>query len=83
MDTPDGTGDHENYFVRTTHAYELDGTRYENCIKKAVNIRSKIEQKTWTAIDKYNFLYSNGFKYYNMIKPIFQNQIPVLRPDYS
>ena len=83
MDTPDGTGDHENYHVKTTDAYELDGTYYKDCIKKAVNVRSKKDQISWIAIQKYKLLHSNGFKYYNMMKPIFQDQTPVFRPDYS
>ena len=67
MDTPDGTGDHENYFLNTKKAYELDGTLYENCIKKAMNIRSKEKHESWRAIDK-TFLYSKDFKY------VYENQ---------
>ena len=84
MDTPDGTGDHENYFLDKSDAYELDGTEYKDCIKKAVNIRSKTEHESWTAIDK-TFLFSSGFKfmYYDMMDPFIKDQIPVLRPEYS
>ena len=84
MDTPDGTGDHENYFLDKTDAFELDGTHYQDCIKKAVNIRSKKYHESWTAIDK-TFLYSNGFKYMysNAENTKLQNSIPVIRPEYS
>ena len=83
IDSPDGTGDHENYFVETKDAYELDGTHYTDCRKIAVNIRSKYGQKLWTAINDFTFLYSNGFKFFDIMKPMFQEQTPVFSPDFS
>ena len=45
IDDCDGTGDHENYFKDITDAYEIDGTKYTDCRKKAASYRSKYEHK--------------------------------------
>ena len=84
MDTPDGAGDHENYFDKTQDAYELDGTYYTDCIKKAMNIRSTVKHESWRAIDK-TFLYSDGRKYvygnHDIESSISRKKF--IRPDYS
>ena len=53
-----GTGDHENYF-NINDAYEIDGTKYTNCRKKAVSYRSKEEHKPLSQLIENDFLLLN------------------------
>ena len=49
-DTPNGSGDHENYFGADPEdliIHEINGTRYGDCIKKAINIREINRQVPW------------------------------------
>jgi len=65
------TGDHENYFLyleneqkSKTKVYDEEGVEYENCTKKAVYARSRLEHKVWfSLLADYTFLFSNNNKY--------------------
>ena len=56
VDNTDGTGDHENYLVKAEEVFELDGTEYRNCSKKAVHIRSRSRHEPWYGLSG---IYSN------------------------
>ena len=63
IDTPSGTGDHENYFNREKRVLEFDGTKvYENCEKKAAVVREKYTHTLWFSTD-FIFLFSNHTKF--------------------
>ena len=57
LDTPSGTGDHENFFADTPNIYELNGAEYRECKKIAMKIRSTVEKKLWFALD-YTIIFS-------------------------
>ena len=59
IDDCNGTGDHENYFKDKTDAYDVDGTRYTNCRKKAVSFRSKNEHKPLSRLIENDFFLRN------------------------
>ena len=63
IDNCDNTGDHENFFDDSTDAYEIDGTKYTNCAKKAVRYRSREEHKLISSLTGIVFLLFNGVKY--------------------
>ena len=55
-DKPTGTGDHEHYFHYLKNSdnrrfvYDSDGTKYTNCVKKAIQVREKDSGKHWWAL---------------------------------
>ena len=59
IDDCDGTGDHENYFKDITDAYEINGTKYTDCRKKAVSYRSKYTHEPVSRIIEKDFLLLN------------------------
>ena len=66
IDDCDHTGDHENYFKYVTEAFEIDGTKYTNCTKRAVSYRSKNEQKPLSKLSKISFLLSDGESFFRL-----------------
>ena len=84
IDDCDGTGDHENYFKETTSAYELDGTYYTDCTKRAVSYRSKNEHRMLSTLTDYSILFSDGNSYYdlNIINEKNRNK-KIFNPDFS
>ena len=68
MDNPQGTGDHENY-LKNTEAYDIDGSKYGKCRKKAVNIRSRNMHEPWYSLsgiyDDVTLLFSRNSRYYS------------------
>ena len=83
MDTPDGSGDHENYYVDVTEAFDYDGTHYTDCFKKALTIRSKDKTVSTKRLFDFNFRFMNGSDAFYMVNPSFQDEIPILRPDLT
>ena len=85
IDDCDGTGDHENYFKDITDAYEIDGTKYTNCRKKAVSYRSKDEHKPLSRLIEYVFVLLNQAT--GRYLPFFQQQLldkkEIIDPKYS
>ena len=88
VDNPGGTGDHENYFPQSTDVYELDGSKYRKCGKKAVHIRSKNKHEPWYSLSGiYSdiiFLFSKNNRY--TIEAQFSDDIKytrALNPDYG
>ena len=67
-DDPDGTGDHENYMSKSNEIFALDGTKYSQCEKKALHIRSRNSHEPWYGLTgKYSdltFLFSNDTNFY-------------------
>ena len=64
IDTPDGTGDHENYLKDSKEAYQIDDServesKYTDCEKKAVMVRSKFGHMPWYGLKGYNLVFSN------------------------
>lgn len=89
VDTPDGTGDHENYFQRSTDVFELNGSHFKKCKKKAVHIRSRSKHEPWYSLSGiYSdivFLFSKDGKYTRRVldSPDDINYTRVLSPDYG
>ena len=87
-DTPDGTGDHENYFqnVQKNNVYEINGDEYTNCSKTAIHIRSKGGQeqghKSWWNLKEYTFFFSKRSKYFSSPKTLFIEVTRAVRPEY-
>ena len=64
FDSPySGSGDHENYFgmdrVNFTTAYDENGNKYENCIKKAVDIREIEIHRPWFSFGNNSLFFSD------------------------
>ena len=83
IDNYDNTGDHENYFDDSTDAYEIDGTKYTNCIKKAVRYRSKYEHKLISSLTKVLFLLFDGYNYFPVDNTRLSNTNGILNPKFS
>ena len=83
IDDCDHTGDHENYFKNINEAYEIDGTKYENCDKVAVRYRSKNEHKPLSKLTKYSFLLFDGFSYRRFFQNEFYGKTEILNPKFS
>ena len=85
IDDCDGTGDHENYFKDVTDAYEIDGTKYSNCRKKAVSYRSKYEHLPLSRLIENDFLLLNratGHYSYLKQQELLDNK-EILDPKFS
>ena len=88
VDKPDGTGDHENYFQQSKDVYELNGSKYTKCKKKAVHIRSRSKHEPWYSLSGiYSdiiFLFSKNNVYRETIdSPDDISYTRVLSPDYG
>ena len=83
IDNCDNTGDHENFFDRSTDAYEIDGTKYTNCTKQAVRYRSKEDHKFLPSLKGTVFLLFDGFKYSPVNYTQFATQQAILNPKFS
>ena len=83
IDNCDNTGDHENFFGDSTDAYEIDGTKYRNCIKKAVRYRSKYEQKLISSLTEVVFLLFDGYNYFPVDNTHLSNTNGILNPKFS
>ena len=62
LDTPNDSGDHENYFVMAdeeTEIYGSEGRLYNNCTKKAVHIREIETQIPWHSLTEFTLVFSN------------------------
>ena len=62
LDTPNDSGDHENYFAidrEENKIYDIDGKRYDSCVKKAVHIREIETQIPWHSITDFTLVFSN------------------------
>ena len=91
IDTPSGTGDHENYFHRKERVLDIDGKSvFEKCKKKAAVIRERITHMQWFATD-FTFLFSNetnfGLEWHYDEKVVDPKEIDrysrALHPDYG
>ena len=85
IDDCGGTGDHENYFKVFTDAYEIDGTKYTDCRKKAVSYRSKNTHEPLSKIIENDFLLLNQETgHYSLL---FQQELlknkEIIDPKYS
>ena len=83
IDNCDNTGDHENFFDDSTDAYEIDGTKYTNCIKKAVRYRSREEHKLISSLTEVVFLLFDGLKYTHVNENKLSNEKEMFNPDLS
>ena len=83
IDDCDNTGDHENFFGESIVAYEIDGTQYTNCKKKAVRYRSKEEHKFLSSLTKIVFLLYDGSNYISVDHDQFSKQKNIIDPKYS
>ena len=83
IDDCDNTGDHENFFDRSTVAYEIDGTKYTDCTKQAVRYRSKFEHKLLSSLTQTVFLLYDGFHYTPVDHKQFSDREAILNPHYS
>ena len=61
MDSSDGTGDHENYFVASSLLTDVEGDlhTYKNCEKIAIRVRTVEQQQSWPGIRNFVILFSN------------------------
>ena len=83
IDDCDNTGDHENFFDKSTDAYDIDGTRYTNCVKQAVRYRSKEEHKLLPSLTQTVFLLFDGNHYSPIDHKQFSNKKAIFNPEYS
>ena len=83
IDDCDDTGDHENYFEELTDAYDIDGTVYTDCTKKAVRYRSKEEHKLLSGLTENVFLLFDGISYIPLSHKKLSNKKGILSPKYS
>ena len=83
IDNCDNTGDHENFFDDSTDAYEIDGTKYTNCVKKAVRYRSKYEHKLISDLSEIVFLLFDGLKYTHVNEKKLSNENEMFNPELS
>ena len=68
VDSPSGTGDHENYFHRRERVLEVDGIKvFAKCKKIAAVVRERYTHIQWFASD-FTFLFSNDTKFYSTEK---------------
>ena len=63
--------------------YDLDGSHYTNCLKKALTIRYKELNSTKTTLSQQTFRFMKGSNIYYMDSPQFKDEIPILRADLS
>ena len=83
IDDCDNTGDHENYFKDVTEAYEIDGTKYTDCKKKAVTYRSKNEHKPLSRLTDKSILLSDGLRFSPLSHTELFNRKEYIDPKYS
>ena len=83
IDNCDNTGDHENFFDKSTDAYAIDGTKYTNCSKLAVRYRSKEEHKLLSSLSQTVFLLIDGRYYFPVDHKQFSDEKTILNPKYS
>ena len=83
IDDCDYTGDHENYFKYVTEAFELDGTKYTNCTKKAVSYRSKNEHKSLSKLSEKSILLSDGKRFFRLNPQKISDGKENIDPKYS
>ena len=86
IDTPQGTGDHENYLKDERKGYRLkaDGSiefQYNDCEKKAVMVRAKNGHKPWYALSEYKLIFSNPATDRYVYMP--KDYTRTLRPHYG
>ena len=83
IDNCDNTGDHENYFEESTDAYDIGGTKYTDCIKKAVRYRSREEHKFISSLTDGVFLLFDGLKYTHVNEKKLSNEKEMFNPELS
>ena len=89
VDKPDGTGDHENYFQQSSDVFELNGSQFRDCKKKAIHIRSRIKHEPWYSLSGiYSdivFLFSKDGKYTTRVldSPDAIKYTRVVNPEYG
>ena len=89
VDKPDGTGDHENYFRQSSDVFELNGSQYKDCKKKALHIRSISKHEPWYSLSGiYSdivFLFSKNGKYTTRVldSPDDIKYTRVMNPEYG
>ena len=83
IDDCDNTGDHENFFDESIDAYEIDGTQYTNCTKKAVRYRSSEEHQLLSSLTKIVFLLYDGLNYISVNHEQLSKKKEIIDPKYS
>ena len=84
VDNCDGTGDHENYFKDVTEAWDIDGTKYTDCFKRAVSFRQKNEHLPLSEITKSQFFLSADQKqFYRVTREALRRNRNIINPKYS
>ena len=86
IDTPEGTGDHENYLQEAKEAYQIDDSenvefKYTDCEKKAVMVRQKFGHLPWYSLSGYRLVFSKPAPDRYVFMP--KNYTRTLRPDYG
>ena len=83
IDNCDNTGDHENFFDDSTDAYEIDGTKYTNCAKKAVRYRSREEHKLLSSLKDNVFLFKDELSYIPVNHEELSKKKDIINPNLS
>ena len=83
VDSPSGTGDHENYFHRKERVLEVDGTKiFNNCRKIAAVVRERFTHIQWFASDL-TFIFSDETKSTKKNANAVDTYTRVLSPDFG
>ena len=83
IDDCDNTGDHESYFDESIVAYDIDGTQYTNCTKKAVRYRSSEEHEFLSSLTNIVFLLYDGSNYISVNHEQLSKKKEMIDPKYS
>ena len=70
IDSPSGTGDHENYFHKEENVLDMDGVKvFNDCSKIAATVRTMNVHLPWHS-SGFTFLFSKESKFYSRGKEI-------------
>ena len=70
IDSPSGTGDHENYFHKAEKVLDMDGVKvFKECTKIAATVRTMNVHLPWHS-SGFTFLFSKESKFYSRGKEI-------------
>ena len=86
LDTPSGTGDHENYFEfdQVEPVCEADGVCYKKCFRRAVHIREIETQVPWYGSGENTLIFSDSTKMITKFYKSLENMKDALKSiDYK